>query len=161
MSDQDAASNDDPKPRRVIKLGGRRRSPETIERFGLPPSQRLAVFTGVSFACGATLGTLQGGNSAALRFRAENSHRLPTTTRGWTFYYRAKHAYVFKHAVFEANRMGLRLVPWTALLIGVEDLVDTLRLDEEFNDTRKDFMSTTVAGGTVAGGFSLWSMRIL
>lgn len=142
----------------IHSLTGRRRLPEQVERFNLPPLKRILTFSLSAYTTGFALGSVQGGRQAALRFRAENSHRLPTNTRGWYFYHKAKHAYVGLASVGEAHRMGKRLVPWVALMVVVEDLVDSMRLDEDFDDTRKDFCSTAVAGVTVAGVFSVWSM---
>lgn len=160
MSAEPSTPSDTPVPYRTTFLT-RRRVPTTIERFKLPPFQRLFTFSLVAYSTGATLGVIQGGRQAALRFRAENSHRLPKNQRGWYFYHKSKHAYVALAGLGEAHRMGTRLVPWVALLIAVEELVDSFRLDENFDDTRKDFMSTTVAGVSVAGTFSVWSMLVI
>ena len=52
--------------------------------------------------------------------------------------------------------MGWRLVPWVVMFFGIEEAMDTLRLKEDGGDERKDFVSTIVAGVTVAGAFSTW-----
>lgn len=119
------------------------------ERLGLTPVARIALASGLSYVTGFVLGNAHGGRNAALRFRAENSHRLPTRQADWYRYHKAKHAYVLLASIKEGNRMGLRLVPWVALFYGIEEAVD--------NKFQRDFMSTTVAALAVSGSFSLWS----
>lgn len=88
---------------------------------------------------------------ASLRFRAENSHRLPTSQRGWYLYHKTKNYYVARDALREGFRMGARLGVWVGAFMLIEEAVDQLRW------LHRDFLSTTVAGLSVAGAFSLWN----
>ena len=130
---------------------------ETHERFGLPPLKRIGLGAGLAYGSGMFLGVAQGAQTAGLRFRAENAHRLPTNQRGWYLYHQAKNATALKGAWKEGNRFGARLAPWSIMFFGVEEAIDTLRLRDYGDDSRKDFLSTTVAGLAVAGGFSTWN----
>jgi len=105
----------------------------------------------LAFACGGILGLSHGSQMASLRFRAENSHRLPTSQRGWYLYHKTKNYYVMRDAGKEAFRMGGKLGAWVGLFVLTEEAVDRLRWRHE------DFASSTVAGLSVAGAFSLWS----
>ncbi|KAL9579547.1 MAG: hypothetical protein Q9212_005047 [Teloschistes hypoglaucus] len=85
---------------------------------------------------------------AALRFRAENSHRIPTTTRGWYFYHKSKHYYVMYAAMTEGLKMGFMFPPVILSLLYFERTVDLLR-------GRQDFLSTVIGSLSTAGLFSL------
>lgn len=148
------------------------------ERYGLITPIRLIALTCFAYTTGAVLGLSLGGKSAALRFRAENSHRLPSSQKGWYLYHRAKNLYVARASVPEGNRMGLKVAPWVFSFLAVEEAVDRIRTPEfvprggeqwredeaagsggasmESGERNQDFLSTTVAGLGVAGGFSLW-----
>ena len=144
-------------------------------RYDISIGNRLVTTAFLAYSTGLLLGLLHGGKASALRFRAENSHRFPTTKPGWYLYHKAKQNYVLKASTREGNRMGLRLAPWVTLFVAVEDAVDNLRAPAfvherrdpnaslETDDmrvdreTHRDFLSTTVAGLTIAGGFGIWS----
>lgn len=129
---------------------------ETHERFGFPPGNRILTGAGLAYGGGLLLGLSVGGRKAGLRFRAENAHRLPINKRGWYLYHQEKNKQVLLESFREGNRMGMRLLPLVVILFGVEETMDTLRLKEYGDDSRKDFLSTTVAGVTAAGCFSTW-----
>ena len=126
-------------------------SPTSAHRLGMRPSTRAALAGASGLAIGGILGASKGGLAARLRFRAENAHRLPRTTRGWYFYHKSKNYHVLLAGIKEAARMGGRIGFWGAVLFTLEAQVDRARAG------RKDFLSTTIAGGTVAGLFSAFS----
>lgn len=144
-------------------------------RYDISIGNRLVTTAFLAYSTGLLLGLSHGGKTSALRFRAENSHRFPTTKPGWYLYHKAKQNYVLRASTREGNRMGLRLAPWATLFVAVEDAVDNLRAPAfvharphpkaslETDDMRvdrerhRDFLSTTVAGVTIAGGFGIWS----
>jgi len=95
-----------------------------------------------------------GAQNAGYRFRAENSHRLPTTEKGWYFYHKTKNYVVMQGAGKEGLRMAVKLGGWTGLFFLVEAAVDK-------NRGKKDMFSSLCAGMSVAGAFSLWSMLLL
>lgn len=88
---------------------------------------------------------------AGFRFRAENSHRLPTTSTGWFLYHKSKNYHTAFGGVKEGIKMGGKVSFWVGGFFMVEEAVDDLR------GGRRDFLSTLVAGLSVAGGFSAWS----
>ena len=60
------------------------------QRLGLHPYLRAILIGGVSFISGAPLGSAKGSTNAALRYRAENAHYLPTSQAGWYLYGKSK-----------------------------------------------------------------------
>ncbi|KAL8701720.1 MAG: hypothetical protein Q9201_004752 [Fulgogasparrea decipioides] len=84
----------------------------------------------------------------ALRFRAENSHRFPTTSTGWYLYHKSKNYNVMYASMKEGAKLGLRLPGWALGFIFIEDAIDNRR-------GTKDFLSTVIAGLTLSGLFSL------
>ncbi|KAI9728386.1 MAG: hypothetical protein M1828_003786 [Chrysothrix sp. TS-e1954] len=133
-------------------------------RLGLPPRRRLALATGAAFTGGAFLGTIQGVRVAGLRFRAENSHRLPRSEAGWLLYHKAKRKYVFKASMKEARSLGFRVAPCVALFYFFEEAMDerrSKRVGHMGENTHQDFLSSTFAGLGVAGAFGLWNRLTL
>ena len=126
-------------------------SPTPAQRLGMAPAARASLAGSAGLAVGGVLGASHGGLAARLRFRAENAHRLPRTTRGWYFYHKSKNYHVALAGLREAARMGARLGFWGLAFSALEAQVDRARAG------RKDFLSTTIAGGTVAGLFSAFS----
>lgn len=119
-------------------------------RMSIPYGARLPLCTSISFLCGMALGISHGSQTAGLRFRAENAHRLPTSPTGWYLYHKSKNYNTALGGVKEGLKMGGRLAFWTAGLLAIEDMCDRWR-------GRKDVVNTVVASLSVAGGFSLWS----
>lgn len=125
--------------------------PPSIEsRLSIPFSIRFPTATSVAFITGLSLGLTHGGKLAGLRFRAENSHRFPSTSTGWYLYHKSKNYHMMLGGVKEGLKMGSKIAFWAGGFFLVEEAVDRLR------DT-KDFLSTIVAGLSVSGGFSAWS----
>jgi hypothetical protein len=123
-------------------------------RFSLPFSIRLPIVTTLSFAVGMGLGVSHGSQVAGLRFRAENAHRLPSTSTGWYLYHKSKNYNMAFGGVKEGLKMGTKISLWTVGFFAIEDVLDRYR-------ETKDFFNTLVASLTVAGGFSLWSMHLV
>jgi len=82
-------------------------------------------------------------------FRAENTHRQPTTTKGWYFYHKTKNYRTMYGGMVSGMQMGARVAAWVAMFVIFEDAVDRLR-------GRVDALGTVVAGLGLSGGFSLW-----
>lgn len=120
-------------------------------RFGLPFAIRLPLAASLSCVAGMALGLSHGSQTAGLRFRAENAHRLPTTPTGWYLYHKSKNYNMALGGVKEGLKMGAKVGFWTAGFFGIEEMFDRYR-------GTKDFLNTVVASLSVAGGFSLWSM---
>jgi hypothetical protein len=123
-------------------------------RASLPFAIRLPVATSLSFFTGMALGVSHGSRTAGLRFRAENAHRLPTSSTGWYLYHKSKNYYTALGGLKEGMKMGAKISFWTAGAFSIEEMFDRYR-------GTKDFVNTVLASLSVAGGFSLWSMFCL
>jgi hypothetical protein len=121
-------------------------------RFSLPFGMRLPLATSMSFVAGMALGLSHGSQTAGLRFRAENAHRLPSTPTGWYLYHKSKNYHMALGGVKEGLKMGAKVSFWTAGFFSIEEMFDRYR-------GTKDFLNTVIASLSVAGGFSLWSMQ--
>jgi len=136
---------------------------------------------------GFVLGAANGGQMAGLRFRAENAHRLPTSTVGWYLYHKSKNYNAMLGGVKEGLKMGFKLGAWGGLFFWMEEGIDRLRglvwrewesiqdkrwlsngwersigldrLEDEhgFIWVQRDFLSTTAAALGTAGIFSSWN----
>ena len=83
-------------------------------RLGMPFDRRLLLTTSLSFLSGFTLGSLNAGHMASLRFRAENAHRLPISQPGWYLYHKSKNYYKTKEGAIEGLRKGCKVAAWSS-----------------------------------------------
>lgn len=138
------------------------------QRLNTPFKRRIGLATLASCSTGIFLGTSHGAQTAALRFRAENSHRLPTTKRGWYLYHKSKNYYVTKESLKEGLRMARKLGFWTGLYFVTEEVIDRGRVGRAYlagdvdakgakERRRKDVGSSVTAGLVTSAGFSAWS----
>lgn len=143
----------------------------TAYRLDQPFYRRMTLAATGAGIVGLFLGVSKGAQTSALRFRAENSHRLPTSERGWYLYHKSKNYNVAMASVKEGSRMAGKLIAWTGLFFTVEDVVDRARVrrayierDEEQLGARmrrkKDLLSTVTAGMATSAIFSAWSRCI-
>ena len=123
------------------------------DRLSLSTPLRLTYSVLGGFATGLFLGLSHGSQTAGLRFRAENAHRLPTTQKGWYFYHKSKNYHVMLGGFTEGLKLAPKLSLWTGSFFAIEAIVDNAR-----GPGGEDFLSTTVATLTVSGAWSLWSM---
>lgn len=125
--------------------------PQTVplyeNRLSTPFSIRFPAATAAAFLTGAALGVSHGGKTAGMRFRAENSHRFPTTSTGWYLYHKSKNYHVMLGGIKEGLKMGSKIGFWAGSFFLVEEAVDQWR-------GTKDFLSTVIAGMAIAAGFS-------
>jgi hypothetical protein len=125
-----------------------------LDRLSLPYIRRVWIGSIGGLSLGMFLGISYGAQMAGFRFRAENSHRLPKSPKGWYLYHKSKNY----HMMLQGLKGGLKTGPSMALLSGgffvAEEALDRCR-------GRQDFVSTTIAGIGIAGGYSLWSMQFL
>jgi hypothetical protein len=146
-------------------------------RLGMPFDRRLLLTTFTSFVCGFTLGSTSAGSMAALRFRAENAHRLPVSQPGWYLYHKSKSYYKTRHGVTEGIRKGGLVAAWSTVFFVVEesldifrgtwiagrtieemegiDELDLRRIDRGVGKSR-DFVSSAMAGMVTGGLWSAW-----
>jgi hypothetical protein len=122
-------------------------------RLSLPTPVRLTLATASSFIIGLGLGLSHGSQTAGLRFRAENAHRLPKSSTGWYLYHKSKNYHMALGGIKEGLKMGFKISAWVAAFFYIEDCWDEIR-------GKKDFVNTTLASLSVAGGFSLWSLYL-
>ncbi|MCJ1288140.1 hypothetical protein MMC26_007495 [Xylographa opegraphella] len=122
----------------------------STSRLSLPFQIRLLATTATGFFAGSFLGVSYGSQTAGLRFRAENAHRLPTSSTGWFLYHKSKNYHMMLGAIKEGLKMGSKVGFWVGGFFVVEEAIDRVR------GGRADFLSTVVAGLSVAGGFSAW-----
>ena len=118
-------------------------------RLSISTPGRILLGSLSSGFIGFALGSMQGGQMAQLRFRAEHAHKMPDTTTGWYFYHKSKNYHTMQGGIREGFRMGAKTSFWTFVALGLESTVDRYR-------GSSDMFSTTVATLTVAGAFSLW-----
>lgn len=122
-------------------------------RLNMDPANRVVLAATASLAVGGGLGLSQGSTMAGMKFRAEHAHKLPTTPTGWFMYHKSKNYNMARAGLKEGCKMGFKVGVVTTAMFLIEDLYD------EYRQT-KDFINTTLASLTVAGGFSLWSMTM-
>ncbi|KAM0511011.1 hypothetical protein ACHAPE_010326 [Trichoderma viride] len=135
-------------------------APQAQPAFPAEPHPRLAIMTPsrlllgsvASSFVGFSLGAVQGGQMAQLRFRAEHAHKMPDTTAGWYLYHKSKNYHAMQGGIREGFRMGLKTGFWSLMALSLESTVDRYR-------GSSDMFSTVVATLTVAGAFSLWQSR--
>ena len=135
-----------------IEAGGPKKSksqryPLYENRLSIPFYIRFPAATAGAFLTGAALGISHGGKTAGMRFRAENAHRFPTTSTGWYLYHKSKNYHMMLGGIKEGLKMGSKIGFWAGSFFIVEEAVDQWR-------GKKDFLSTVVAGMTIAAGFS-------
>lgn len=118
-------------------------------RLSLPWFRRVSVCMLGGFAFGAILGASHGSQATGLRFRAENSHRLPKSDKGWYLYHKSKNIQM----MLQGLKGGFRVGSTMSFLVGgffvIEEAVDRFR-------EQQDFVSTTIAGTSIGAFYSLW-----
>ncbi|CZT04370.1 hypothetical protein WAI453_011439 [Rhynchosporium graminicola] len=119
-------------------------------RFSFPFGMRLPIATSISFFSGLVLGLSHGSQVAGYRFRAENAHRLPTSSTGWYLYHKSKNYNMALGGIKEGLKMGAKVSFWTAGFFAIEEMFDRYR-------GTKDALNTVLSSLSVAGGFSLWN----
>ncbi|KAF1955110.1 hypothetical protein CC80DRAFT_493436 [Byssothecium circinans] len=150
----------------------------TPDRLSLPFDQRLLLSTFTAFACGTFLGYTTTSRLAALRFRAENAHRLPMSQPGWYLYHKSKNYYKLQKGIPAGLRSGFWIASWTSIFFIIEESMDVFRgtwragrsLREmegvsELEPQRmekcvqgsRDFVSSGVAGMVTGGLWSAWN----
>lgn len=125
-------------------------APTDHSRLSLPFRYRLPAVTVAGALAGGFLGLSHGSQTAGLRFRAENAHRLPNSSTGWYLYHKSKNYHMMLGAVKEGIKMGFKVGFCVGAFFTVEEAIDRARRG------RRDFLSTVVAGLSLAGGFSAW-----
>ncbi|TAQ87497.1 hypothetical protein B7494_g4179 [Chlorociboria aeruginascens] len=120
-------------------------------RLSLPFPVRLTLLTTLTFSTGVFLGISHGSKTAALRFRAENAHRLPTTPTGWYLYHKSKNYVAVFGGVMEGLKMGTRLGVGAVGFLAVEECLDRWR-----GERGRDALNTVVAAGVGVGVWGAW-----
>ncbi|USP76233.1 hypothetical protein yc1106_03507 [Curvularia clavata] len=149
----------------------------TSPRLDMPFDRRLLLTTSLSFLSGFTLGSLNAGHMASLRFRAENAHRLPISNPGWYLYHKSKNYYKWRYGIVEGVKKGTYIAAWSTVFFVVEESLDIFRgtwragrtvgemegvdeLDlkrvERGVSGSRDFLSSALAGMVTGGLWSAW-----
>ena len=123
--------------------------PET--RLSIPLPLRLPIVGFTSFTAGVGLGAMHGSQMAALRYTAENAHRMPTNPQGWFLYQKSKNYHAALGGMKEGFKMGTVVTAWATLFVLTEATVDEARAKWFTRARQRDVGSTVVAGMTVAG----------
>jgi hypothetical protein len=124
--------------------------PPKESRLSLPTASRIPLAGVSGFALGVALGSAHGSQTAALRFRAEHAHKMPTSEAGWYLYHKSKNYHATRGAMREGLRLGSRIGIWAVLAFSLESTIDRCR-------GQTDMISTICASVTAAGCFSAWS----
>lgn len=130
------------------------------ERLSIPFVLRAPTLMIGSFVCGFSLGASQGATKAAYRYRAENSHRLPTTQTGWFLYQKSKNYHAMLGGIKEGTKFGSICTGWATLFMVTEEMVDLSRSrllatgDDDVVSGQRDVGSTVIAGMSLAGIYS-------
>lgn len=124
--------------------------PAFESRLSMSSLSRVPLAGVVAFSLGMSLGMAEGSRNAGLQFRAEHSHRMPTSHPGWYLYHKTKSYRSMYAGLGEGLKMGARLGIWTSLAFTLESTIDRCR-------GRSDALSTVTASLTTAGVFSAWS----
>lgn len=122
-------------------------------RLSLSWFSRVCLGALGGFLVGASSGATHGSQEAGLRFRAENSHRLPKSDKGWYLYHKSKNYQMMLHGIKGAFRTGARLSFFVGGFFAAEEVLDRCR-------GRQDFLSTTIAGASLGGLHSQWRKKI-
>jgi len=130
------------------------------ERLSIPLVLRAPTLMIASFGCGFILGSSQGAQKGAYRYRAENAHRLPTTQTGWFLYQKSKNYHAMLGGVKEGAKFGSICTGWASLFMVTEEMVDLSRArllargDDDVATGQRDAGSTIIAGMSLAGIYS-------
>ena len=155
------------------------------DRLGLPLPYRVPLGMIIGAGTGLVLGSAKGSQDNGFRFRAENTHRLPTTQTGWYLYHKSKNYHMAFGGVTEGLKQAVRYSVWVGLYFLLEEGVDRGRAaaarqlrgirDEMARRSRayegaspaameekqvlgnRDCISSMLAGMGTAGIFSAWN----
>lgn len=123
--------------------------PGTPPRLGLELPLRLPISVLAAFASGMGLGFSHGSVKAAFKFRAENAHRIPTSSTGWYQYHKSKNYTSMIGGLKDGAKLGGRLAAGAMAFCIFEETVDNARHGQ------RDFLSTVTAGLSFSGIYSL------
>lgn len=116
-------------------------------RLQMLPEQRLAVALLIAGSVGFFRGIIQGSRLAAMRYLAENAHRLPRNVGSWYFFHKRKNYVTLKDGVNTGAVWAFKYCAVTGFFIVTEAAIDRVR-------QRVDFLATTgsatLSGLTVA-----------
>jgi hypothetical protein len=98
------------------------------ERLSIPFALRAPTLMMVSFFCGFAPGSSPGATKEAFRYRAENTHRLPTTQTEWFLYQKSKKYHSMLDGVKEGTKFGSIYTGWATLFMVTKAIVDLSRV---------------------------------
>jgi Tim17/Tim22/Tim23/Pmp24 family len=122
------------------------------ERLSLAPPARIAIGIFGGLLGGMALGFMSGFQTAGLRFRAENAHRMPKSEKDWFFYHRSKSHYSVLAGMKASAKTGAVLALMTGIYLSLEEQFDHIRGGQS-----KDCVSSIMAGTMSGALYSLAS----
>ena len=125
--------------------------PDPRNRLNRPGPARLVFYFTNAFLIFWAIGFLRARRSAAHRFLAENSHRLPTSDAGWYLYHRAKSYQTAWQGIKAGTKYGLA-GGGSALFYGYVEEV----WDQDVRRGQVDAGGSIVAGVATASAFAYW-----
>jgi len=117
------------------------------QRLHLHPTVRLFTIFSISSTYGFFNNARIKHKETGLRFLAENSHRLPTTKKGWYFYHKRKNYVCLKDSIKTGVFKGIKIGTLVTSYFGLEALLDEFRGKIDFMNT---MVATVISGGFIA-----------
>lgn len=142
-----------PEPKVVQETTPLTSKPVNPHRLSLPLLSRVFICMIGGFSIGAVIGATNSSQEAGLRFRAENSHRLPKSEKGWFLYHKTKNYQMMLNGIKGSFKTGSKLSVLMGGFFVIEEVVDRYR-------KQQDFLSTTIAGASLGGLYSLWRKKM-
>lgn len=122
---------------------------DPTQRFNTKPEARILSVIIATTSFGFLSGFYSGYKRSALRFLAENSHRMPKTVQGWYYYHKNKNYHVLSGGMAEGFKYSATMTVCGAAFFGLEAYLDHARGTIDFFNT----LAATLAAGSV---YSVW-----
>ncbi|KAG5355718.1 hypothetical protein CJU89_5427 [Yarrowia sp. B02] len=122
---------------------------DSTQRFNTKPEARILSVVIATTSFGFLSGFYTGYKRNALRFLAENSHRMPKTVQGWYYYHKNKNYHVLSGGMAQGFKYAATMTTCGIAFFGLEAYLDHVRGTIDFFNT----LAATMAAGSV---YSLW-----
>lgn len=128
---------------------------DSTQRFNTKPEARMLSVIIATTSFGFLSGFYSGYKRSALRFLAENSHRMPKTVQGWYYYHKNKNYHVLSGGMATGFKYSAIMTGCGIAFFGLEAYLDHARGTIDFFNT----LSAAVAAGSVYSIFYRLSRR--
>ncbi|KAG5367920.1 hypothetical protein CJU90_0101 [Yarrowia sp. C11] len=122
---------------------------DSTQRFNTKPEARILSVLIATASFGFLSGFYTGYKRNALRFLAENSHRMPKTVQGWYYYHKNKNYHVLSGGMALGFKYAATMTTCGLAFFGLEAYLDHTRGTIDFFNT----LASTMTAGSV---YSLW-----